>query len=254
MRPQSSGRSPAARSGASGGYAGRGLHGEVVESLGSRIVSGALAEGETLDVVRLEHELDVSRTVVREALRALKAKGLIDARQKRGTFVRSRGSWNLLDADIMRWQFQADNDSRLLVDLSEVRAIIEPASARMAAERRDDADLDAMSAALEVMSRSVDGPEELVEADLAFHRALLCATHNELLVRMEVILEAGLAARDLLVHGAVGDDDPTPAHRAVYEAIAAGDPDSAERAVRALLEKSTTDLESVRRAAERTDS
>ncbi|HEY2985192.1 MAG TPA: GntR family transcriptional regulator, partial [Jatrophihabitantaceae bacterium] len=167
--------------GSMGGYRGRGLHGDVVEALGQRILAGELDEGETLDVPALEVEFDVSRTVLREALRVLKAKGLIDARQKRGTFVQPRSEWRLLDPDVVRWQFAGRDDSRFLDDLAEVRGIVEPASARLAALRRDDADIAAMEKALETMSAAVRGEADAVEADLSFHRALLAATHNELL-------------------------------------------------------------------------
>jgi GntR family transcriptional regulator, galactonate operon transcriptional repressor len=229
-----------------GGYGGRGIHGEVVEELGHRIVGGRLAEGETIDVVALEAELDISKTVVREALRVLKAKGLVDARQKRGTFVQPRSEWRLLDPDVIRWQFGGRADAQLLDDLAEVRGIFEPASARLAAVRHDEADIAAMERALELMSAAAAGDGNAVEADLAFHRALLAATHNELLTRMEVVLEAGLAARDVLVHGAVEDDDPTPAHAAVLDAIRDRDPDRAADAASALLAKSLLDVERAR--------
>lgn len=232
----------------SGAYRGRGLHGEVVEELGFRIVGGRLAEGQTLDVPELEAELDVSRTVLREALRVLKAKGLVDARQKRGTFVQPRTEWRLLDPDVVRWQFQGRDDTQFLDDLAEVRSIIEPASARLAALRRTDEDIAGMEQALQLMSAAARGDGDAVEADLAFHRALLAATHNELLMRMEVVLEAGLAARDQLVHGAVQNDDPTPAHAAVLDAVRDGDPDGAARAASALLAKSLLDLDRARAA------
>lgn len=231
-----------------GAYRGRGLHGEVVEELGSRIVGGTLAEGQIIDVPDLEAELDVSRTVLREALRVLKAKGLVDARQKRGTFVQPRSEWRLLDPDVVRWQFQGRDDSQFLDDLAEVRGVIEPASARLAALRRTDDDLATMEHALEAMAAAVRGEVDAVEADLAFHRAMLAATHNELLMRMEVVLEAGLAARDRLVHGAVQGDDPTPAHAAVLDAIRRGDPVGAADAVGALLAKSLVDLDLARSA------
>jgi len=232
--------------GRAGAYRGRGLHGEVVEELGSRIVGGRLAEGQTLDVPDLEAELDVSRTVLREALRVLRAKGLVDARQKRGTFVQPRAEWRLLDPDVVRWQFQGRDDTQFLDDLAEVRSVIEPASARLAALRRTDDDLAAMEQALEAMTAAVRGEVDAVEADLAFHRAMLVATHNELLMRMEVVIEAGLAARDRLVHGAVQDDDPTPAHAAVLDAIRRSDPAEAADAVGALLAKSLADLDLAR--------
>ena len=229
-----------------GGYQGRGLHGEVVELLGRRILSGEIADGQTLDVLGLEQELDVSRTVLREALRVLKAKGLVDARPKRGTFVQARTEWRLLDPDVVRWQFEGRDDSRFLDDLAEMRGIIEPASARLAALRRTDEDLAALELAIDRMAAAARGDGDAVEADVAFHRALLAATHNELLVRMEVVLETGLAARDRLVHGAVRDDDPTPAHAAVLDAVRARDPESAGAAAGALLAKSLVDVEKAR--------
>ncbi len=186
--------------------------------------------------------------MLREALRVLKAKGLVDARQKRGTFVQPRTEWRLLDPDVVRWQFAGRDDSRFLDDLAEVRGIIEPASARLAALRRDDADIAAMAKALETMSVAARGEADAVEADLTFHRALLAATHNELLMRMEVVLEAGLAARDRLVHGQVKDDDPVPAHAAVLDAIRDADPDAAVDASSALLAKALLDIERAREA------
>jgi len=229
-----------------GGYQGRGLHGEVVELLGRRILSGEIADGQTLDVLGLEQELDVSRTVLREALRVLKAKGLVDARPKRGTFVQARTEWRLLDPDVVRWQFEGRDDSRFLDDLAEMRGIIEPASARLAALRRTDEDLAALELAIDRMAAAARGDGDAVDADVAFHRALLAATHNELLVRMEVVLETGLAARDRLVHGAVRDDDPTPAHAAVLDAVRARDPEAAGAAAGALLAKSLVDVEKAR--------
>ncbi len=228
-----------------GGYRGRGLHGEVVERLGQRILSGELAEGATLELTELEAELDVSRSVIREALRVLKAKGLIDARQKRGTFVQPRAEWTLLDADVIRWQFEGRSAEQLLSDLAELRGIIEPASAGLAALRRTDEDLAALEQALESMSAAAQGDGDAVEADLAFHRALLAATHNELLIRAEAVLEAGLAVRDRLVHEAQ-HDDPTSEHAAILDAIRDVDAARAIDAASALLAKSLLDLDHVR--------
>jgi DNA-binding FadR family transcriptional regulator len=229
-------------------YQGRGLHGEVVEVLGGRILSGELAEGATLDVPGLERELDISLSVLREALRVLKAKGLVDARPKRGTFVQSRTEWLLLDPDVVRWQFAGRDDTRFLDDLAEVRGIIEPSAARLAALRRTDEDLATLQAAIDRMAAAARGDGDPIAADVAFHRALLAATHNELLVRTEVVLQTGLTARDRLVHGAVPDDDPTPAHAAVLAAIRDRDPEVAASAVSALLAKSLADVEKAQAA------
>jgi GntR family transcriptional regulator, galactonate operon transcriptional repressor len=232
-------------------YSKRGVHGQTVREVARRILTGEYAEDATIDVADLERDLDVSRTALREALKVLAAKGLVDARQKRGTFVRSRADWNLLDADVIRWQFAERSDDRFLDNLHEVRRIVEPAGARLAAERRTDDDLDTLAAALDTMAAADGDPGQAVDADLAFHRALLAATHNELLTRMEVLLETGLATRDRLVHGADPHDDPVPSHRAVLDAIREQDPAAAETAVHALLDKALADQQKTRESANR---
>jgi GntR family transcriptional regulator, galactonate operon transcriptional repressor len=222
-------------------YGSRGVHGQTVEAIAGRVLSGELAEGATLDLVALQAELDVSLTALRESLKVLAAKGLVDARQKRGTFVRPRADWNLLDPDVLRWQFSAEPDVSLLHSLHEVRTIVEPAAVRLAAERHTEEDLARLDAALAEMSQAAD-PRSAVDADLAFHRALLDATHNELLTRMQTVLESALAARDQLVHGtARHSDDPVPSHRAVLDGVRARDLDAAEAAMRSLLEKAISD-------------
>ncbi|MEU3183332.1 FadR/GntR family transcriptional regulator [Streptomyces sp. NPDC006923] len=232
-------------------YARRGVHGQTVETLARRVLSGEIPEGATLDLVALQDELDVSLTALRESLKVLAAKGMVDARQKRGTFVRPRADWNLLDADVLRWQFAggtgagAGADIGLLHNLGEVRGIIEPAAVRLAAERRTDADLAALEAALTAMGEEDGGAAHAVEADLAFHRALLAATHNELLERMEMVIESGLAHRDQIVHSSPHGEDPVPSHRAVLDAVRARDRDAAEHAMRVLLDQAVRDLDKV---------
>ena len=227
-------------------YGNRGVHGQTVDTIANRVLSGALPEGATLDLPALQAELGVSLTALRESLKVLTAKGLVDARQKRGTFVRPRSDWNLLDPDVLRWQFSAVPDASLLRSLDEVRGIIEPAAVRLAAIRRTDEDLAGLDAALAAMSKA-DEPGSAVEADLAFHRALLNATHNELLERMQTVLESALAARDQLVHGTEdASDDPVPSHKAVLDGVRAQDPAAAETAMRALLDKAISDEERLR--------
>lgn len=231
------------------GYARRGVHGQTVEELAHRVLSGALGEGATLDLVALQEELGVSLTALRESLKVLAAKGMVDARQKRGTFVRPRADWNLLDADVLRWQFQTAGAGgpaavpTLLHDLDEVRGIVEPAAVRLAAQRRTAADLAALDAALDAMRQARGAAPEAVEADLAFHRALLAASHNELLERMERVVSTARAARDRLVHGpGHRPRDPVPSHRAVLEAVRERDGDAAQEAMRALLAQAAHDV------------
>lgn len=229
---------------------GRGLHGEVVDTIGARIASGRYRPGDPLLSELLEAELGVSKTVVREALRVLAAKGLVEPRPKRGTVVRPRQAWSLLDPDILYWQTRSEPDPAFLQDLSEVRFIIEPEAARLAAKRRTSADLLAMEQALEEMAaagvRPGDvRPDEVVVADLAFHRALLGAAHNEVLSRLEAVIEAGLRIRDQLVHGGGRGADALDVHRAVFEAVAGADAEAAASAARRLLQRASADTAQV---------
>jgi len=218
----------------------RGLHAQTVETLGSRIVLGRYTPGSALSTDELEEEFGISKTVLREALRVLAAKGLIDARQRLGTVVQPRSSWSLLDADLLRWQ-GGEPDAAFLANLAEVRGIVEPAGARLAAARRTDDDLAALRAALQDMEDAGTDAAAIVDADLAFHRTLLNAAHNELLSRMEVVIEAGLRARDMVVHGGQHWPDSIPVHRAIIDAIEARDALAATHAVEVLLEQATTD-------------
>ncbi|SFS90270.1 FadR/GntR family transcriptional regulator [Saccharopolyspora flava] len=224
-------------------YSGRGVHGQTVSTLGARIVAGDIAVGEVIDLGELGRELDVSMTVLREATKVLAAKGLVEARQKRGTYVRAREHWNLLDSDVIRWRSETGDTAEVLRDLAEVRAVVEPAAAAMAAQRRQDSDLSELDAALEDMRRAA-GPEAEVAADLRWHRAMLRATHNDMLARMDVFIEPALRLRDALVHGASADD-PVPSHAEVVEAVRRGDADAAAAAVASLLDKASHDVADV---------
>jgi DNA-binding FadR family transcriptional regulator len=231
-------------------YTGRGVHYQVVQDIGSRIVSGQYAPGDVLDLRALGGELDVSLTVLREALKVLTGKGLVDARQKRGTFVRPRTAWNLLDNDVIDWRIDGGDADRVLRDLADLRSVIEPAVAHRAALRRTDADLEALDAALAAMSSAGGDPAAAAEADAAFHRALLTATGNELFARMDLLLEPGLRARDRLVHAHSGADDPVPSHRAVLDAVCDSDAPRAELAMLDLLAKALEDIDTMAARAE----
>ena len=233
------------------GYQGRGLHGQVVEQMGLRIVGGAYPTGAPLFSEQLEREFDVSKTVVREALKVLAAKGLVESRQKRGTVIRPREDWNLLDGDVLRWQGREKPNFVFLENLAEVRGIVEPAAARLAAERRTEQDLGELETALAAMAAAKQDPDAMVDADLRFHRALLDAAHNEVLSRMEVILAAGLQVRDRFVHHSQHGSDPMPSHRALLDAVREGDSDRAGSTVDALLAQAAADLAEAREHAER---
>jgi DNA-binding FadR family transcriptional regulator len=216
-------------------YSTRGVHGQTVEAIARRIVGGSIPPGTIIDTAGLQAELDVSLTAFREAMKVLSAKGLVDSRPKRGTFVRPRADWNLLDGDVLHWQAPVVTDE-FLTELAEVRAALEPQAARLAAQRRTDDDLEALDNALTAMAQD-DDP---VRADLDYHQALFAATHNDMMRRLEAVIATGLAQRDRIVHSGQAPS-PVPVHKAVVDAIRAADPDAAEAAMRELLQVADED-------------
>jgi Transcriptional regulators len=228
-------------------YPQRGLHGHVVRAVGQRIIRGDLRPGDGIDVEALEREFGVSRTVVRESLRVLAAKGLVDARPRRGTFVRPRSDWSLLDPDLLHWRYEGRLDERFLDNLAEVRSIVEPAGARLAALRCSSDDLAVLTGAMDSMRLAGEDGEAVISADMVFHRALLGSAHNELLERMEVVIEVGMQALDRIVCREQNFRSTLPAHQAVLDAVAAGEPDRAEAAMRALLDQAWRGIRAVNR-------
>ena len=232
-------------------YSRRGIHGHVVNELGLQITRGHLDAGQVIDPNELVQAFGVSRTVIREALKVLATKGLVDARPKRGTFITERSRWQLLDGDVIRWRAGGNPDPLLLVELGEVRLAIEPLAARMAASRRTDAHLDEMAEALDIMG-GWDGVnrETVVAADLAFHSALLRAAGNELLEQFEVVLEPALEARDALAHSHSDDRGFYRTHLSVFDAIRTRDADAAHTAMADMMKIAIRDAEDALRAVE----
>jgi DNA-binding FadR family transcriptional regulator len=217
-------------------YPRRGLHGEVVHEIGVQILSGELGPGESLPVENgTSHGAPVSRTVVREAIKVLAAKRLVESRPKTGTRVRPRSDWNLLDPDILAWQLEAGPTPEFLEDALELRRMIEPAAARLAAERARDEDIEALEEAHAEMAEAKD-LDTWIEPDVRFHSILIRAADNELLERLSPIVTAVL--RMLFM---VSSRPPRtftralPLHWAIIDAIRAHDPDLAEQAALRLL-------------------
>lgn len=223
----------------------RGLHGHVIDTLGRRIVGGEYAQRDTLDLAELADDLEVSHTVLREALRVLSEKRLVGARPRRGTYVLPREEWNLLDRDVLTWRYESRTDMTLLRDLAEVRQSLEPTAARLAAQRRTDADLRELAEALAQFRDAEHDSGKVIAADLRFHRALFRAAHNEVLEQMELIVEIGLRARDRIAHARPGWNTTVDLHADVAAAVVAGDADRADDATRTLLRQSAETLEAL---------
>lgn len=228
--------------GTTSGYAMRGLQGIVIEGVGRSVVGGTVAPGDILPKeAELADRFGVSRTSVREAMRVLAAKGLVDIRQKIGTRVRPVDQWNVFDTDILRWHHEEGRGADVMRDLVEVRQILEPAAARVAAGRATMDDHRRMSAAVDAMFGNAHSRERYAAADVEFHLAVYAASHNSLLRQfgsvvadfMQLTFEVQQRATrsdDEFVHDAEG-------HAAVYSAIDRGNgEDAAEAMLRVVLD------------------
>jgi len=231
----------------------RGLHEHVIDEIGRRIVAGEFPSGKALpSEAELCGMLGVSRTVLREALRVLSAKGLVDARPKIGTLVRPARSWNFLDADILSWLLKAPDADRAIDELYELRHLIEPIAASLAARNARAADIEVLRAACQDMQAAGDDGEKIAAPDLRFHQAIIEASGNRLFSSLAPVIGAALTVNfELVRHVPRGHTHALPMHRKVLEAIAAHDAPGARLAMQKLIEDSQHDARTVRGTATR---
>lgn len=231
---------------------GTGLRQRTVESLGSRIIDSTYPPGHRFaNQEDLSAELGVSRTVVREALGLLRDKGLIESRPKAGTVVADRRSWNLLDPDILRWSIASRSAPTTLSHVAEVRLVIEPEAARLAARRRSDQGAKELQALYEAMAAVVGDFNRYIEADLAFHDAVFQAAANPVLARMAETIRVALeGSRRVTVQVPGGPATTLEHHARVARAIGDRDESEAMRAMAELIEVSASHLLRVLEAPE----
>jgi DNA-binding FadR family transcriptional regulator len=200
--------------------------------IGQRIVSGEWPAGTALPTeADLARELNVSRASLREAIKLLAGKGLIRSTPRRGTIVQPTNTWNRLDPDVLVWQASGGATEAFVRDLFELRRMIEPEAAALAAVRAGPEERAGVAEAFRAMEQAAD-VQASIEADLAFHRAIVLATGNTLLAAFSPAIEASL-----------GETQPhvVPMHRAVAEPIVAGNASAARAAMNALLDRSESD-------------
>lgn len=220
------------------------LHGSIARDLGVLIVSGRYKPGELLNgEVSASDRLQVSRGAYREAVRILAAKGLVESRPKVGTRVSQPENWHLLDPDVLSWIFEFEPDRKLLVDLFELRNIVEPRAAALAARRRTGEHLDAMARALDEMASHTLAVEAGRQADQDFHAALIQASGNAFLASM--ISGVGAAIAWTTVFKQRENPllrDPMPDHLRVFEAVKSQDADAAHAAMENLVDLALLDI------------
>ncbi len=223
------------------------VHGNTVDHLGEAIVAGRYAAGASIPPEPLlGEELGVSRTVVREAVKSLVAKGLLSTGPKVGTRVLSSDNWNWFDPDVVIWQSKAGLTREFLRDLQELRRVVEPAAVRMAAERATAQDIAEIEAAYEGMRRAVEEGGDYVAYDLRFHQGLLRACRNRMMVQMSKALGALLRTSfEISTSRKDGPKNSLPLHRAVLDAVIAHDPAKAEKNILVLIDGARDDIEQV---------
>ncbi len=198
----------------------RDLHGRVAYMLATAILRGDYAPGGLLPrEAELMESFGVSRTVLREALRTLTSKGLVESRPKVGTRVRRRGVWNLLDADLLDWYSQVAPPLAFALKLQEMREMVEPYAAELAARAHTPETIDGLESAHAAMV-GARNEDEWVRADLHFHLGILAACSNELLMPLGALIERTLEAQlRLNAKRAEVYNAALNQHTAVFEAI-----------------------------------
>lgn len=220
------------------------IHQAVARQLGIAILSGEYRPGDSLPgEIEQAAALNVSRTPYREAVRILVAKGLLESRPKAGTHVTPRERWNLLDPDVLAWMFTGKPDEGFIRDLFELRGVLEPAAAALAATRRSPEQLEVMQATLADMKRFGLASAKGQEADRLFHRTILEATANQALATLASSVGAAVQwTTHFKQRASEKPRDPLPDHEAVCAAIAASDPEAANAAMQQLLGLALADM------------
>jgi DNA-binding FadR family transcriptional regulator len=223
------------------------VHGSTVDLLGEAIVTGHYPVGSSLPPEpMLCEELGVSRTVIREAVKSLIAKGLLVTGPKVGTRVLDQDQWNWFDPDVVAWQSRAGLSREFLRDLQELRRLVEPAAVRLAAERATAQDIAEIETAYAGMKRSVDEGGDYVSSDLRFHQGLLRACHNRMVAHMSKALGALLRTSfEISTSRPDGPASSLHLHRAVLDAVISRAPLRAEQAILVLIDGANDDIEEV---------
>jgi len=222
----------------------RNVNDSLAAALGCEIIVGLYPPGSRLpNEATLLVRFGVSRPTLREAFRALEAKGLIVSRQKVGTLVRPKADWHMLDADFLAWHMQAAPTEVFVSDVLQLRRIFEPQAAALAAEAGDPASLARIEAAYADMEAHKSGDAELIAADVRFHKEILQASGNRLLGALGSLIEMALVGtfkmgwRSLAIK-----DDRLHQHRDVMRAIAGRRSEAARAAMAKLLQESADDV------------
>jgi DNA-binding FadR family transcriptional regulator len=207
----------------------------MLDAIGRAIVVGDY-DGATFPTeAELAKQHGVSRSVTREAVKMLTAKGLLSARPRQGTTVQPTTSWNLFDTDVLRWLLERQFSIDLLRQFNELRVAIEPEAAALAARVATVDDIERVNAGLKRMERAERGEDDTLESDIAFHIAVLRASRNPFYAQFRDVVSTALRTSIRFTNRVKGRTANVADHAAVRDAIVAGNPEKARKAMRALI-------------------
>ena len=211
----------------------------IVQELGASIVSGVYSSDDKFPIeADLCNQFNASRSVLREAVKMLTAKGLIGARPRQGTWIEPEKNWNFLDPDVLRWLLERKLDISLLEEFTQVRRAIEPLAAALAAERATESDLLLIQNSLARMQAAERGDDDPYESDIAFHVAVLMASRNRLIGQLQELISTALRFSIRLTNRFKGVEFASvEAHEAVAKAIAAKRPKAAAKAMNIIIDE-----------------
>lgn len=215
------------------------LTGRLLDSIGRSIVQGRYSNNAVFPKeIELCEKYSASRSVIREALKMLASKGLLDSRARKGTWVKPSAEWNVMDPDVLKWMLTSDSSLQLLSEFVEIRLEIEPAAAELAATRGTQDQKSKIHAAIEQMRASNGKRKQGFEADIAFHLAILDASNNRFMQQMKNLVESALRISIALTDQSKGvEHGSIEEHNAIAEAILSGDAKAArEKSYRLIQE------------------
>lgn len=214
---------------------GRNLTFGMLDRIGRAIVTGHYDDAAFPTEAHLATQHGVSRSVVREAVKMLAAKGLLTARPRKGTTIQPARHWNLFDPDVLRWLLERKFSLELLRQFTELRIAIEPAAAALAARTHNDARLGAIVAGYQRMVAADAGDDDVLASDIAFHVAVLEASGNPFYRQFRDVVETALRTSIRFTNRFKGRTADLEQHRDVLDAIGRRDADGAHAAMAALI-------------------
>ncbi len=221
---------------------GRNLTHQVSYNLGAAIVRGDYGINQAFPTeAELCTQFDISRSVIREAVKMLTAKGLISSRPRQGIRVQPTSNWNMFDTDVLEWTLTSRPSLELLREFTELRIAIEPEAAILAARKQNRTEIACIGAALERLGAAAVGRDDPLDADIAFHTAILLASENRFFIQLRGFIQTALRVSIASTNQLKGVDMASETdHRAIYEAIVAGDSEAAQHASLAILNEALT--------------